>query len=158
MSLQLNKLWKSIQTVATQVKNEPQATCKRDHWAASHWLSARFQFVGWMSLIYTVGFTLHISKIRNFGYWCWYHCMSFTHLKSAGLRQKIQISVQRISKLNIIGHHDPVACSWAPKHPFGSSQTLRRCAYVVQMLMSAFIRRHSWTQSAHRRAFQHPTK
>lgn len=43
----------------------------------------------------------------------------------------------------------------APEFLFGSPQTFWRCAPVVQMLMLAFILKHSRAQSIHRRASKH---
>lgn len=59
--------------------------------------------VGEMS-VYTLWIWIYISRIGIGMNWCLYEHMSCMYIQRAGLRKKIEISLNRSGALNIAGH------------------------------------------------------
>lgn len=97
--------------------------------------------------VYTLWICLHISRIGIGTNWCLYDRMSCMYIQCAGLRKKIEISLNRIGKLNIAGHHGPHASLLSSSVPVWVSNVVALCSRCSDTDVSIF-----WGTAEHRRA------
>lgn len=93
--------------------------------------------VGEMS-VYTLWICLHSLTIGTGMNWCLYDCMSCMYIQCAGLRKKIEISLNRSGELNIAGHHSPHALLLSSRVPIWVSNAVALCSWCSDTDVSIF--------------------